>query len=93
MATSIKLPEELKKRIARVVKDTPLSAHAFMVDAIRQETERAEERREFIASALASRHQALKSGLAYTWEDVDAYLRARLQGKHTRRPRLKPWRK
>ena len=93
MATSIKLPEELTRRIARVVKDTPFSAHAFMVEAIRQETERAERRREFIAGALASRDRASRSGLAYAWEDVDAYLRARLQGKRTRRPRLKSWRK
>ena len=45
MAISIKLPEDLRKRIARVVEDTDQSAHAFMVEAIRQETERAEKRR------------------------------------------------
>jgi predicted transcriptional regulator len=33
MATSIKLPEDLKKRIARVVRGTDQSAHAFMVEA------------------------------------------------------------
>ena len=42
MSISIKLPEDLRKRIARVVEDTDQSAHAFMVEAIRQETERAE---------------------------------------------------
>lgn len=93
MATSIKLPDELKKRITRVVKGGEQSAHAFMVEAIRRETERAEQRREFVASALASREQTLKSGLAYAWEDVDAYIRAKVQGKRARRPKLTPWRK
>ena len=48
MSISIKLPEDLRKRIARVVEDTDQSAHAFMVEAIRQETERAEKRRGFL---------------------------------------------
>jgi len=72
MATSIKLPEELTRRIARVVKDTPFSAHAFMVEAIRQETERAERRREFIAGALASRGAGQRSEQFVTVRGVDS---------------------
>jgi len=93
MAISIKLPEDLKKRVARVVKDTEQSAHAFMVDAIRQETERAEKRRGLLADAYAARADFQASGAGYALADVEAHYRAKLQGRRTRRPKLRSWRK
>lgn len=39
--TSLKLPDVLKKRIAALVEGSGRSAHAFMVEAIARETERA----------------------------------------------------
>ena len=91
MATSIKLPEDLKKRVARVVKDTGQSAHAFMIDAIRQETERAEKRREMLADAYAARAEFQRSGAGYALAEVKAHYRAKLQGKRSRKPKLRPW--
>ena len=91
MATSIKLPEDLKKRVARVVKDTEQSAHAFMVAAIRQETERAEKRRGFLADAYAARAEFRRSGTGYALAEVKAYHRAKLQGKRSRKPKLRSW--
>ena len=91
MATSIKLPEDLKKRVARVVKDTEQSAHAFMIDAIRQETERAEKRREMLADAYAARAEFQRSGTGYALAEVKAHYRAKLQGKRSRKPKLRPW--
>jgi predicted transcriptional regulator len=91
MATSIKLPEDLKKRIARVVKGTDQSAHAFMVEAIRQETERAEKRRGFLADAYAARADFQRSGAGYALAEVKAHYRAKLQGKRSRKPKLRSW--
>jgi predicted transcriptional regulator len=91
MATSIKLPEDLKKRVARVVRGTAQSAHAFMVDAIRQETERAERRRQFHADALAARARFQDTGLGYALSDIAAHYRAKLQGRKTRKPRPRVW--
>jgi len=91
MATSIKLPEDLKKRVARVVKDTAQSAHAFMVEAIRQETERAEKRRGFLADAYAAHAEFRRSGRGYALADVKAHYRAKLQGRRTRKPKLRSW--
>ena len=91
MATSIKLPEDLKRRVARVVKDTEQSAHAFMVEAIRQETERAEKRRGFLVHAYAARAEFQRSGTGYALADVKAHYRARLEGKRSRKPKLRPW--
>jgi len=91
MATSIKLPEDLKKRVARVVKDTAQSAHAFMVEAIRQETERAEKRRGFFADAYAAHAEFRRSGMGYALADVKAHYRSKLQGRRTRKPKLRSW--
>ena len=91
MAASIKLPEELKKRIARVVKDTGESAHGFMLEAIRQETERAEKRRGFLDDAYAAHTDFQRSGEGYALADVKAYYRAKLQGRKSRKPKLRSW--
>ena len=91
MATSIKLPEDLKRRVSRVVKDTEQSAHAFMVEAIRQETERAEKRRRFLADAYGARAEFRRSGTGYALAEVKAHYRARLQGRRSRKPKLRSW--
>ena len=91
MATSIKLPEDLKKRVARVVKGTEQSAHAFMVEAIRQETERAEKRRGFLADAYTAHAEFQRSGKGYALADVKAHYRAKLQGRRSRKPKLRSW--
>jgi predicted transcriptional regulator len=92
MAVTLKLPPELKDRVASVVKGTEKSAHAFMVEAIEQQTALAEKRKAFVAAALKAREHAMRTGKAYMLEDVRAYYVARAAGKKARRPRLKRWR-
>jgi predicted transcriptional regulator len=92
-ATSLKLPEDLKRRIQALVADTDQTAHAFMVAAIARETERAELRRRFGEEAREAEEQALRSGKAYDAGDVFKYLKAKAAGKRTRRPRPKAWRR
>ena len=91
MATSIKLSDDLKRRVARVVRGTDQSAHAFMVAAIRQETERAEKRRGLLADAYAARAEFRRSGAGYALAEITAHYRARLQGKRSRKPKLRLW--
>ena len=90
--TTLKLPVELKERVASVIEGTGKSAHAFMVEAIEEQTRRAELRKDFVADALKARKHALQTGKAYTLEDVKRYYAARAAGKPARRPRLKRWR-
>lgn len=90
--TTLKLPEELKERVADVVDGTGKSAHAFMVEAIERQTRLAEQRKSFVADALKARDHAMRTGKAYSFEDVKAYYTARLAGKPAKRPRLKRWR-
>lgn len=91
--TTLKLPPELKERVASVVEGTGKSAHAFMVEAIEQQTRQAELRRRFVGEALAADREFERTGKAYALEDVAKYLRARAAGKPARRPRPKRWRR
>jgi predicted transcriptional regulator len=89
MATTLKLPPDLKDRISKVVEGTGQTPHAFMVDAIRKQTERVERRREFIAEALTARDEFSRTGLAYSMDDVHAYVKARAAGKKPAKPKPK----
>jgi len=48
VATRLKLPEGLKERVASLVEGTGKSAHAFMLEAIEQETLLAEQRKQLV---------------------------------------------
>ena len=90
--TSLKLPEPLKARVAALAEQSGKSAHAYMLEAIERETSRAEKRQAFVADALAAEKDMERSGLVFDAHDVHAYWRARLAGKKTAKPKLKPWR-
>ena len=87
--TTIKLPPELKKRIASLVRKTGKSVHAFMLEAIAEKAGLAEKRREFVEDALDAERETEASGLAYDAKDVHQYLRDRVQGKQPKQPRPK----
>jgi len=91
--TTIKLPDELKARIAEVIEGTGKSAHAFMLEAIEQQTALAEQRKALISAAIAARRRALKSGKGYAASEVHDYLEARLADKRAPRPKPRSWRK
>ena len=92
MATTLKLPPDLKERISKVVEGTGQTAHAFMLDAIRAQTERAERRRDFTASALAAREEFARTGTGYAMDDVHSYLKDRAVGKKGVKPKSRRWR-
>ena len=62
-----------------------------MVAAIRQETERAEKRRGFVADAYAAHAEFQRSGMGYALAEAKAHYRAKLQGRRTRKPKLRSW--
>lgn len=90
--TSLKLPEDVKRLAATAAKQQGVTPHAFMVDAIRAAATNAERRAQFVADAVVSKREAVKSGKGYAVEAVHAYLRARAQGKSVPKPRAKTWR-
>ena len=89
--TTLKLPVDLKKRVAAVLDGTDKSPHAFMLEAIERETVRAEKRNEFAAVAHAAELATLRSGKAFPIEDVRDYMAAKLAGKKPRPRKAKSW--
>jgi len=89
--TTLKLPENLKKRIAPLAKSSGKTSHAWMVEALETQAVLAEKRKAFIADALAAEKEVKKTGLVYRAEEVHRYLRARAAGKKAARPKLVKW--
>jgi predicted transcriptional regulator len=93
VATSIKLPPKLKTRVAAASKRAGKSPHAFMLEAIEQQTGQAERWQRFVADALAAEKDALETGLGFPADEVHAFADARARGEKPKRPRAKSWRK
>jgi len=91
-ATSLKLPDDLKRRIAKLAASTGQTPHAFMVDALAREAQRSELRQRFAAEAAESEGEALRSGKAHSLDATFNYLAAKIGGKNPRRPRARSWR-
>jgi predicted transcriptional regulator len=92
MSTTLKLPPELKRRIAKIVEVTGQSPHAFMVDAIRLRAEQAEKRSVMVEAARQAREEVERTGRVYDWKEVREHYRAKLQGRRTTKPKPKSWR-
>jgi predicted transcriptional regulator len=92
-ATSLKLSDELKRRIERAAAEAHKTPHAFMIDALTRETERRERQGQFAADAERAEQEALASGRAVPLEAAFEYLGARVSGRRPRKPRLTAWRK
>lgn len=90
-STTLKLPEQLKARVAALVEGSGQSAHAFMVEAIAAQTERAERARAMLMDAVeGAAFVAERRG--YAAREVHEYMRRRAAGDVARFPRLRSWR-
>ena len=90
--TSLKLSDELKQRAVAAAQKQGVSPHAFMVQAIEQAAELAERRAAFMAEAHAAREQMLRTGKGYDADEVHSYLKARIAGKKSAKPKARSWR-
>ncbi len=86
-STTLKLPDELKSRIAPLAESAGKTPHAWMVEALQAQAELAELRESFVAEALASAAETDAGGPLYAMEDVHAYIRARAAGRKPSRPK------
>lgn len=86
VTTTLKLPEDLKDRIAPLAAAQGKSPHAWMVDALQAQVALADMRATFVADALAAAEQIDQGGALYAGEEVAAYLRGRLAGERPSRP-------
>jgi predicted transcriptional regulator len=85
--TTLKLTDQLKARIAALAEMEGKSPHAFMVDALEQQAERAERRRAYLAAGDEAAHEFDRTGIAYAFEDVERYIVARAAGRKVARPK------
>jgi len=85
--TSLKLPEDLKEKVAALAQGVAQTPHAYMVDAISEKVARDEKRRSFLRAAEESAAEVARTGLVYRAEDVHREFRARASGKRARKSR------
>jgi predicted transcriptional regulator len=92
VATSLKIPSELKTRIEKLAQKSGKTTHAFVLSALEEYVSRSELAEQFLEDAIAADDQMQRSGLGYDAREVHAYVTAKAQGKRARRPRVKRWR-
>lgn len=88
--TTLKLPERLKSRIARLARETKRSAHSLMIEALERQVAREERMREFVREALVSDAAVEEGAAVYRAEDVHAWLDRLVRNPKAARP--KSWR-
>lgn len=84
--TTIRLPEDLKARVAQAAAAEGTTAHNFILEAIAEKTALAEQQADFHAVADQRYAQFLESGESVPWEDARVYLMQRLEGKGAKMP-------
>jgi predicted transcriptional regulator len=84
--TTIRLPQELKVRVATAAKRSGKTAHGFILEAIAEKAEQEERRAEFREIAAERYTTIASSGKAIPWSEMRGYLEDRLAGKSPRRP-------
>jgi len=89
IATSLKLPAELKAAIDEDAKRLGMSSHAYMVKTLADSAERSRLRERFTQDALHAEKDMLERG-GHDWEYVKTYLAARRRGEKPERPPLRP---
>jgi predicted transcriptional regulator len=85
--TTIRLPQNLKERIARAAKRAGTTAHGFILEAIAEKAEQAERRAEFQDTAERRYAGIVASGKAVPWKEMRSYLERRITGNKTSRPK------
>jgi len=81
--TTIRLPEDLKARVAAAAKRSGTTTHGFILEAI---AEKEELRADFDAVAEDRYARIVASGKTIPWQEMRGYLEERLAGKAVKRP-------
>ena len=89
MAVSLRLPPEVKKKVDRLAQSQDTTAHAFMLDAIREKVEAEEARVAFHAEAKRRLARMKKTGLGTPAEEVFEYIEEKARGGSPARPKAR----
>src|SRR5687767_289528 len=85
--TTLKVPDELRARLAAQAEAEGKSAHAYMLEALKEKADRADRRREYLAAGAAALDEYGRTGIAYAMEDVEQYILGIAAGKKPPRPK------
>jgi predicted transcriptional regulator len=84
--TTIRIPDELKARIAAAAGRAGTTTHAFMLEAIAEKADLAERHADFHDVAGKRYADLLATGKVIPWKDMRDYLEGRIAGKAVARP-------
>ena len=84
--TTIRLPEDLKVRVAAAAKRAGTSTHGFILEAIAEKTAQEAKRADFDVVAEERYARIASTGKTVPWQEMRGYLEDRLAGKKVKRP-------
>lgn len=76
--TTIRLPDDLKARVASAAERTGKTTHSFILEAIAEKADLEEQRADFDAEADARFANIVATGETIPWADMRRYLEARV---------------
>jgi len=86
LTTTIRMPEDLKERVARVAERAGTTSHAFIIEAVAEKVVETEQRNTFRDVAQQRYAQIIASGQTIPWSEMRDYLTERTAGKTPARP-------
>ena len=87
--TTIRLPQDLKDRVAAAAKRAGTTAHSFILEAIAEKAAEQERRSDFHEVADKRYSRIAASGKTIRWSEMRTYLENRIAGRRARRPAAK----
>lgn len=84
--TTIRLPEDLKARVAAAAERAGTTSHSFILEAIAEKADQEERRGDFNEVAEKRYAKIIASGKTIPWHEMRTYLEDRLAGKAATRP-------
>ena len=87
--TTIRLPDDLKARVADAAERAGITAHGFILEAIKEKADQVERFADFQNVAEARFAELAASGKTIPWEKMRHYLQERVAGKSATRPRAR----
>ena len=84
--TTIRLPKDLKSKVAAAAERAGTTAHGFILQAIAEKTVREAQSTEFLDTAEKRYASIVASGKTIPWNKMRGYLEDRVAGKPVARP-------
>ena len=85
--TTLKIPDDLRARLAEQAEAEGKSPHAYMLEALKEKADRADRRREYLAAGAEALREYERTGIAYAMEDVERYIVAVAEGRTATKPK------